>query len=55
MKQITNIRIRREKERKFERDVVERCGEESKLIYKYTNRKMTNQETITKLIKRNRL
>ena len=45
------VRIRREEERKFERDIVEKCGEEPKLFYRYINGKITNKETIDKISK----
>ena len=45
------IRIRREVERNFEKDVVEKCKEEPRLFYKYINGKITNRETIDKVSK----
>ena len=45
------VKIRREEERRFERDIVKRCEEEPKLFYKYINGKMISKETIDKLIK----
>ena len=49
------IRIRREEERNFEKDVVEKCKEEPKLFYKYVNGKLTNKETIDKVKKEGRI
>ena len=43
------VRIRREEEIKFERDIVEKCKEEPKLFYRYVNGKMKNRDSITKL------
>ena len=48
------IRIRREEERNFEKDVVDKCEEEPKLFYKYINGKITNKETIDKVRKEGR-
>ena len=45
------VRIRREEERRFEEDIVKRCKEEPRLFYRYINGKMSNKETIDKLIK----
>ncbi len=44
------VRIRREEERRFERDIVKRCEEEPRLFYRYINGKMSCKETIDKLI-----
>ena len=49
------IRIRREEERVFEKDVVEKCENEPKLFYRYINGKMTGKETIDKLTKEGRV
>ena len=43
------VRIRREEERKFEKDLVEKCKEEPKLFYRFINKKMKHKESITKL------
>ena len=45
------VRIRREEEIAFEKDVVEKCGNEPKLFYKYINGKMKCKETIDKMVK----
>ena len=45
------IRIRREEERTFEKDIVKKCEKEPKLFYRYINGKMTSRETINKLMK----
>ena len=45
------VRIRREEEIAFEKDVVKKCGDEPKLFYKYVNGKMKCKETIDKIIK----
>ena len=37
------VRIRREEERKFEKDVVEKCKEEPKLFYRFINKKMKHK------------
>ncbi|MPC57590.1 hypothetical protein E2C01_051573 [Portunus trituberculatus] len=42
------IRVRREEERNFEKDVVQKSEDEPKLFYKYINGKMKNMETIEK-------
>ena len=41
--------IRREEERKFEKDIVEKCIDEPKLFYKYINGRIKSSETIVKL------
>ena len=45
------VRIRREEEIAFKKDVVEKCGNEPKLFYKYINGKMKCTETIDKIVK----
>ena len=45
------VRIRREDEIRFEKDIVEKCKEEPKLFYRHIKGKMTNRETIDKLEK----
>ena len=49
------VRIRREEERKFEKDIVTKCGDEPKLFYKYINEKIRSRDTIMKLIKEGRV
>ncbi len=49
------MRIRREEKRKFEKDIVKKCGEQPKLFYKYMNGKIASRETIDKLIKGDRI
>ena len=45
------VRIRREEQIAFEKDVVEKCGDEPKLFYKYVNGKVKCKETLDKIIK----
>ena len=45
------VRIRREKEIAFEKDVVEKCGNEPKLFYKYINGKMKSTKQQKSLVK----
>ena len=45
------VRVRREEEIKFEKDVVEKCNDNPKLFYRYVNDKMTSKEEIVTLIK----
>ncbi len=45
------VRIRREEERRYERDIVEKCKDEPKLFYKHIKGKMVSKETIDKLEK----
>lgn len=45
------VRIRREEERNFERDVVQKCADEPRLFYKYVNNKIRNKERIEKIVK----
>ena len=49
------VRIRKEEERIFEKDVVEKCEREPKLFYRYINGKLTNRETIDKLVRGERI
>ena len=44
-----NVKIRREEEIKYEKDIMEKCKEEPKLFYKHIKGKMTIRETIDKL------
>ena len=45
------VRVRREEERIYEKDVVQKCVDEPKLFHKYVNGKMTSKGTIDKIIK----
>ena len=45
------VRIRREEEIAFEKDVVEKCENEPKLFYKYINGKMKCKKGIDKIVK----
>ena len=49
------VRIRREEERSFERDIVQKCEKEPKLFYRYINGKMKSRETIDKLEREGRI
>jgi len=46
------VKVRREEERKFEKDIVDKCKEEPKLFYRFINEKTKHKERVTKL-KRN--
>ena len=48
-----NVKIRREKEKKFEKDIVNKCKEEPKLFYRYINGKIKQKERITRLKENN--
>ena len=41
----------REEERKYEKDVVQKCVDRPKLFHKYVNGKMTSKGMINKIIK----
>ncbi len=43
------VRVRREEERKYEKDIVDKCINEPKLFYRYINQKIGNKETIAQL------
>lgn len=43
------VRARREEERNFERDIVEKCKKQPKLFYRFVNRKLKSKETIARL------
>ena len=46
-------RIRREEEKKFEKDIVNKCKEEPKLFNRYINGKIKQKERITRLKENN--
>ena len=43
------VRIRREEQKNFERDIIDRCKDEPKLFYRYVNGKLKHKEGISKL------
>ncbi len=43
------VRIRREEERNYEKDIIEKCGEEPRLFYRYINKKLKHRECIDRL------
>ena len=43
------VKVRKEEERKFEKDIVEKCKEQPKLFYRFINRKLKVKETIVRL------
>ena len=43
------VRILREEERNYEKEVVHKCQNEPKLFYRYLNGKMKNKQSIDKL------
>ena len=45
------LRIRREEEIKFEKDIVDKCKDEPKFFYRHIRGKMTNREVIEELDK----
>ena len=45
------VNIRREEERKYEKNIVEKCKEEPKLFYRFINEKTKHKENIIKLKK----
>ena len=49
------VKIRREEEMKFEKDIVDKCKEEPKLFYRYINGKIKSKESVTRLRENNKV
>ena len=43
------VRVRKEEERKFEKDIVDKCKEHPKLFYRFVNGKLKKRESIERL------
>ena len=47
------VRLRREEEKGYEKDIVDKCKEEQKLFYRFINGKIKHKEIITRLKENN--
>ena len=47
------VRIRREEEKRYEKDIVDKCKEEPKLFYRFINEKIKHKEIIIRLKENN--